>query len=309
MTDRLLVFSDPEVQKLLKEKFVAVTGDDWFQRRRDDDEGEFFRAVVAQSPRRESHTKQGHYVLTAGGKFLGFNNNRGPERRLKMMREALEKWEELRDSEKGLKVPGQGKMDGRYHPELPEGAQIVKVFTRCLDEEEGKLRKMSDGQVGHQAAVDHLWLRREEIAELGRLVASGGGEFPQDVAVRIAKFHLLDNTRGEPRSWKKDEIKEWSLKVDALGVISGSFAIASKDETMGYRGTIKGRLAVSGGRLEHFEALVLGKHWGESQYTRGARPGKTPLGQVFRLSEGKLARDRIPPQGIRWAPGYWEPKG
>jgi hypothetical protein len=308
VTDRLLVFSDPEVQKRLKEQFIAVTGDDWYQRRRDDKEGEFFRSVVEQSPRRESHTKQGHYVLTAGGKLLGFNNNRGPERRLQMMREALEKWEQVREQEKGLTIPGEGKADNRYHPELPEGGQIVKVMTRCLEERDGKLRKMLDDQVGNLTAVDHLWLRREEIADLGQLVASGGGQFPENVALRIAKFHLLDNTRGEPRSWKKNEIKECSLKVDAQGAISGNFSIVSEDGSMGYRGTIDGRLLVSGGRLERFEALVLGKHWGESRYTRGARPGKAPLGQVFQLSDGKLARDRIPPQGIRWAPGYWEPK-
>ena len=308
MTDRLLVFSNPEVQKLLKEKFIAVTGDDWYQRRRDDDEGKFFRSVVRQSPRKGSHTKQGHYVLTAGGRFLGFNNNRGPERRLKMMREALQKWEAVRGQEKGLKIPGEGKADPRFHHELPKGAQIVKVFTRCLEEQDGKLKKMSNDRVGNQAAVDHLWLRQEEIAALGKLISSGGGEVPEYIAWRIAKFHLLDNTRGEPRSWKKSELKSWSLKVDGKGAMIGEFFIESPDGDQGYTGTIRGGLAVKEGKLTPFDALILGKHWGESRYTRGARPGKTLLGKVFQLSDGKLNRDRIPPQGIRWAPGYWEPK-
>lgn len=307
MTDRLLVFSNPEVKKLLKERFVAVTGDDWYQRRREDDEGKFFRSVVEQSPRKGSHTKQGHYVLTAGGKFLGFNNNRGPERRLKMMKEALKKWETVRGSEKGLKIPKRGKNDGRFHHELPAGGQIMKVFTRCLEEREGGLRKMSGDAVGNQAAVDHLWLKKEEVAALGKLVASGGGEFPKQVGLRIAKFHLRDNTRGEPRDWKKEEVKEWSLKVDGDGKMSGSFSIVSEDGELGYRGTMKGGLKVEGGKLTRFEILVLGKHWGESRYTKGARPGKTPLGQVFQLSDGKKASDGIPPQGIRWATGYWEP--
>ena len=155
--------------------------------------------MVEQSPRKANQTKQGHYVLSAGGKFLGFNNNRGPERRLKMMWEALEKWEKVRDQEKGLEIPSEGKADERYHHELPEGAQIIKVFTRCLGEQDGTLKKMANHQVGRQAAVDHLWLRRKEIAALGRLVALGGGEFPEYLALRIPRFHLLDNTRGEPR--------------------------------------------------------------------------------------------------------------
>lgn len=307
MTDRLLVFADPEVRKLLREEFVAVTGDDWYQRRRKDAEGDFFRAMVDQSPRKGSHTKQGHYVLTAGGKFLGFNNNRGPERRLAMMKEALKKWQSVRASEKGLKIPARGKDDERYHHELPDGGQIVKVFTRCLEEREGRLQKLAGDEAGNQAAVDHLWLRKEEVAELAQLVAAGGGEFPEEVGLRIAKFHLRDNTRGEPRDWKKEEIKKCSFKVDGGGKVSGEFLIESADGKLGYRGSFQGGLKVEGGKLTRFEILVLGQHRGESRYTKGARPGKSPMGQVFQLSDGKKAADRIPPQGIRWAPGYWSP--
>lgn len=305
MTDRLLVFSDPEVQKLLKEKFVAVTGDDWYQRRREDQVGRFFQKVVAQSPRQGNHTKQGHYVFTAGGKLLGFNNNRGPERRLKMMREALGKWEGVRDSEKDLEIPDRGKNDDRYHRELPEGAQILKVHTRCLEKRDGHLRRLPADQIGSLAAVDHLWLRQEEIAKLATLVRDGGGDFPEWLSRRLAKFHLLDNTRGEPRAWKKEEIRDWTLKVDGDGKVSGEFFINTTDDTLGYRGKVSGMIKVADDRLARFELLVNGEHWGESTYTRGARPGKTPMGQVFRLVDGEDPADRIPPQGIRWAPGYW----
>ena len=95
MADRLLVFANSEVQKLLKENFVTVAADDWYQRRRKDKVGEYFAKVVDQSPRKGAHTKQGHYIFTATGKLLGFNNNRGPEKRLAMMKNALSKWDKL----------------------------------------------------------------------------------------------------------------------------------------------------------------------------------------------------------------------
>ena len=308
MADRLLVFANEEVQELLKEKFVPVAADDWYQRRRKDRVGEFFAKVVDQSPRKGNHTKQGHYVFTATGKLLGFNNNRGPERRLKMMRNALTAWEELPASERTMVVPAPGKNDEGFHRELPEGGQIVKVFTRCLEEREGRLQKLSAEKIGNLSAVDHLWLRKEEIMKLEGLIESGGGEISKDLSLRIARFHLRDNTRGEPRDWKKEEVRGCSLKVDGRGNVTGNFLIESGDGKMGYQGMIEGVITLREGRLTKFDILVIGNHWGHSRYTGGARPGRNPMGQVFRLSEGKKDRDRIPPQAIRWAPGYWEPE-
>ena len=57
----------------------------------------------------------------------------------------------------------------------------------------------------------------------------------------------------------------------------------------------------------HFvDALVaLGDHWGEGQYTRGARPGRQPLGVAFELTKGEAPADRVPPQGARMAQTYF----
>ncbi|MDG2399290.1 MAG: hypothetical protein P8M04_01835 [Akkermansiaceae bacterium] len=308
MADRLLVFANEEVQNLLKEKFVTIAADDWYQRRRKDKVGEYFAKVVDQSPRKGVHTKQGHYIFTATGKLLGFNNNRGPEKRLAMMKDALSKWDKLPKEERTVEIPEHGKNDQGFYRELPKGGQIVKVYTRCLEERNGRLQKLAENKIGNLSAVDHLWLQHLEMKKLGNLIASGGGKISNVLSLRIAKFHLRDNTRGEPRDWKKNEIKEWSLKVDGKGKVSGNFLISSSDGKMGYQGKIEGELSVKKGRLSKFEFLVLGKHWGHSKYTRGARSGKTPMGQVFRLSDGKRASDRIPPQGIRWAPGYWNPE-
>src|SRR3712207_4036645 len=56
--------------------FVPVTADDWYQRRRQDAEGAFFRKMASQGPRKGEggDTRQGIYVLTADGELLSYRN-------------------------------------------------------------------------------------------------------------------------------------------------------------------------------------------------------------------------------------------
>jgi hypothetical protein len=73
---RALAFSDREILRMAKEQYIAVACDDWYQRRRTDAEGRFFKQVSDQGPRGGNHTstRQGIYVLTASGKLLGYKN-------------------------------------------------------------------------------------------------------------------------------------------------------------------------------------------------------------------------------------------
>ena len=306
MIDRLLVFSNPQVQKLLKEDFIPVAADDWYQRRRKDAEGEFFRKVANQGPRSSGGTRQGHYVFSPDGTLLGYNNNRGAGRRLKMMRESLKKWEALPEKAKTAVVGERGKVDERYARALPDDVQVIKVFTRVLEKKEGKLVALVEKKMGTLTAVDHLWFKKDEVKELLELVKNGGGEFPKGLARRVARFHLNDNTRGEALSWRKEEIRSMKLEVSSEGLVSGRFSIKSGNEKMGYEGEIRGRLSFApDGGLSVFECLVIGEHWGEGPWTKGARPGRSPLGQVFRLTPATSSHDQIPPQSIRSASGYW----
>ncbi|HYN63725.1 MAG TPA: hypothetical protein VES36_03895, partial [Candidatus Limnocylindrales bacterium] len=74
MAGRALAFSDPEIVRMAGDDYVAVACDDWYQRRRRDAEGEFFTSVTNQGPRKgeRGDTRQGIYLLTAGGKLLAY---------------------------------------------------------------------------------------------------------------------------------------------------------------------------------------------------------------------------------------------
>src|SRR5437588_73498 len=115
------------------EDYVPVTGDDWYERRRDDAEGRFFRGVADHGPRQ--------------------------------------------------------------------------------------------GAGGDHAARDHLWLTEEEWKALVPEKPRKGDKvpLPPAVAERVLRFHLVDNTRGEPPSWRRDQVRSQELtltveEADAGGV-------------------------------------------------------------------------------------------
>src|SRR5687767_790586 len=86
---------------MAKNDFIAVTGDDWYQRRRKDAEGEFFRNMANQGPRRDpAATRQGIYCFTAGGKLLAYKNaGQNADVMREVFKEALNKFKALPESE------------------------------------------------------------------------------------------------------------------------------------------------------------------------------------------------------------------
>src|SRR5437868_10652603 len=77
--------------------YVSVAADDWYQRRRQDAEGEFFRKVADQGPRKGQggSTRQGIYVCTASGKLLGYRNAQDAAVMRGVLKQALKEWKAL----------------------------------------------------------------------------------------------------------------------------------------------------------------------------------------------------------------------
>jgi hypothetical protein len=63
-----LTFSDPKIVEMLKQDFVPVAIDQWYQRRQKDAEGDFYRKVAGQGPRSdfEKTTQEGMSALPMG---------------------------------------------------------------------------------------------------------------------------------------------------------------------------------------------------------------------------------------------------
>jgi hypothetical protein len=310
------------------EDYVPVAADDWYQRRRDDAEGKFFRAVAGQGPRKGEggSTRQGIYCFTADGKLLTYKNaGQLPDVMRDTLRQGLREWNKLpaeRRTPGTVKVEDFENDDARYTRTPPPGGLIVNVYTRILDHEQGELcRGTCPTRGGDQAARDHLWLTEAEWKSLVPANPSKGDRLPLPAAVaeRILRFHLTDNTRGEPPMWQRDEIRsqEMTLTVEEATPaavrlrLDGSALLATHEDAakasrgfdvrlLGYIGYDRVKQAI-----DRFDVVAVGDHWGEGTYTRRARPGRMPLGVAFELASGKSGADLVPPQAARHIDGYF----
>jgi hypothetical protein len=308
-----------------------VAGDDWYQRRRQDAEGAFFRKVADQGPRkgRGGSTRQGIYCLTAAGKLLAYRNARDP----KVMRETLElglkRFKALPADERrpgAVKVPPQGRVDARYARTPPAGGLILRGYTRILDRDDSK--KLVKGTCaftgGDRAARDHVWLTRGEWQSLVPAEPRKGQTAPMPAAItrRLVRFHLFDNTRGEPSYWRADEVRQSELTWAVTAVsgrevtmdLAGSALLSTEADTSkakrGYDAALRGLLRYDREKkvITRLDLLALGEHWGRSTYTPGDRPGRKPLGIAFELVPGTSPAERIPPQAARRVSGYFAAK-
>jgi hypothetical protein len=327
------IFAKPEIVKLINEKFIPAAADDWYQRRRDDEVGKFFIGVANQGPRKGGggSTRQGIYCFTASGKLLAYRNHHDPNVMLDEFRTALRKFAELPPSEREPgavdvpKIAGEN-LDRRFTRQLPPGGVVVRVYTRALDRDADgncKLCEREDGksQYGFQASQDHLWLLKDEWKSL----LAGSGAVGQQIALpgeawnRLVRFHLTDNTRGEPEMWRPDQIYKNPIRATVVEStaakrklrIEGEVLLATdrdiENSKRGYDARLLGHIELDRAKpaVTKFDVVVLGEHWGESRYTRGARPGRTPLGIVFELADGKQAADAVPPQAARNVQEYF----
>jgi hypothetical protein len=272
---------------------VNAAIDQWYQRRQRDAEGEFYQKVARQGPRNDmSDTTQGLYACTADGKLLGFTNNRSPGRVKEMLRKALEDF-------KPADAPAieAGKPDPEFDRRPPEGGVVVRVSSKVLGGyPEGEGRRL--GAMRASLGRDNLWVRKDEAETLGK------GILPESLPRRIARFHLIDNTRGEPPMWRAEEIRVLDLKL-VEGRLSGTVRLETARGDRGFQGELLGFVESKDGTLTRFDLVARGQFWGEGRYTGGAPPGKFPFAVAFTRSSGDDETDKVPPQGAKgWLKGY-----
>lgn len=297
MFDRASTFADPEIVFLLQSQFIPVALDQAYQRRQQDTEGELYRQIAGQGPRNDFQgTTQGFYIATPSGQLLLYNNNRDPAKLRRLMRQSLDDWSRLKEGATIEKVTVASR-DPRYAVEPPKGGLVVRVRAKVLG---GYPPTDDEWDQIFQSALsrDNLWITAEEQEALCR------GEIPPPLQRRIARFHLVDNTRGEPPMWRPNEIRELEMKLEN-GQLRGSVHLETVGGKRGYEAKLFGRVAVVDGRVTQLEWVADGKFWGDGEYTRGAPQGRFPFAVAFTLADGSDVADAIPPQGSRgWVEGY-----
>lgn len=279
---------------------VPVAIDQAYQRRQKDTEGEFYRSIVKQRPRFKdfNRTTQGFYLTDSSGKLLFYNNNRDPEKLLRLLTQGLEEFLAAPPhSQQAIEVESR---DPRWNVGPPAGGLVVRVRAKVLggyESTDNRWTKIFQSALSR----DNLWITSEEHQ---RLVA---GDFPASLQRRIAKFHLVDNTRGEPPMWRPADIQNLDIQLSASGHLQGSVLLENETQSRGYQANLMGEIDTEDGKVTKFQMVCLGEFWGKGRYTPGAPQGKFPLAIAFTLADGNDIADRVPPQGSRgWIEGYLE---
>src|SRR5262249_53549887 len=96
---------------------------------------------------------------------------------------------------------------------MPKDGLVIATTTKVLaghdpvKAQKGTLQY--DMQTAWKASMgrEHVWVRKDEVQALVK------GELPESLRKRIIRYHLVDNTRGTPTSWRADEIKSAELTL------------------------------------------------------------------------------------------------
>jgi hypothetical protein len=289
--DRASTFADPKIVSLLQSRFVTVAIDQFYQRRQKDSEGNFYRKIAAQGPRKNELTTQGLYVAMADGTLLAFMNHRDPERIRRVLEQSLENFRP------NVTPPIGGSVDPLFERKPPEGGLVVRVHAKVLGGYE-QPRDREQKILQSARARDNLWIRKDEHNALVR------NELPATLQRRMARFHLVDNTRGEPPIWDVKAIRRLDLKLES-GKLSGAVCLETKSGRRGYHTYLFGCIETDGERIVRFNVVARGEYWGEGPFTQGAPKGKFPLRIAFTLATGDDEADRVPPQGAKpWLRRY-----
>jgi hypothetical protein len=281
------ILSDGEIVEALRTRFIPIAVDQHDRRREKDAEGEFFAKILAQAGRGLEGTSQGFYFFSPAGKLLEFENTLSADRMKRMLDSALRKYEPKEE------VPAieEGAKDERFDYKPPQGGLVVTVTSKVLG---GYGEPKGHDQAAYQSALglDHLWLRKDECEALAK------GELPESVKTRIARYHLVDNTRGEPPFWKAEDVKRLELTLRD-GRLSGSVRFENAKGDRGYDAQLSGIVEAKDGKVTRFDVVARGDFWGEGTYTRGAPKGKFPLAVALTVATGKDESDHAPPGGAR----------
>lgn len=257
---------------------------------------------------KNGNTAQGFWVFGADGSFYGYNNNRSVERVNQLLDQAQVKF---RSAKPEGGAPTEAELAAPWVTPLPREAMVVRVWAR--------IRPVPAGCADSNRRVsrDHLWITEEEQAQIIKAASSANANgkattsAPESLLNRVARFHLVDNVRGEPDMWQKSEVKKLEGFLVSAGPVevsaefSGRFEMATADGKRGYRGTLRARLwYTSRGRPLRFQAYATGTAWGSGTYTPDAP--KEPFTLVIGMDQAiDEAAKVVPPQGILWGGEYW----
>lgn len=257
---------------------------------------------------RPGSTRQGIYVCSPSGKFLASVNTTNPGRVLEMMQDGLAAWEKLPAAERRLSAESAIKPRHRWEDSYPSDGLVVNVISRDLPEQ-------CDPHAPCKVKwnQDHVWYSKEEARSwLGNDPQQGDvHQLPEELVARLARFHFVDNVKGETPRFSRDGVKGSQISTEVVKrigplvelKISGlTKGVAAEGWWQSSNGVVTRVLGHATFDLERdafvkFEMVALGRRWGFTRFNGRSRdPESGPLGYVFRMAAPRA--HRIAPTAI-----------
>jgi len=258
---------------------------------------------------RSGQTVQGFYTLGADGAAFGFENVRSAKVVLNMLSEAASAFAKGKHSKVDIAPDSFTSIFAKSIE--PKRTDVVRVFTR--------VRPMPVGanSLNKSLGRDHLWITGKDIDAFGVASASGSPfPMPRDLKMRLVRYNLIDNVRGQPDLWEASQVKKADLTVTPIGrsggamvyKFSGAFAMGTSDAKRGIEGTIEGEIEVDPAKrkLTWFRAFADAIAWGDSKFTAHAPSGKFPL-MIGMLNVDDGLSKTVTPDAISLGDVYFSP--
>jgi hypothetical protein len=272
---------------------------------------EFFWKIAKQRPEDRAVPTQGIYVMTPGGKLLGFRQrDHDPDSIAKLLSQALDQWKALGRKERlGASAPRPiGAASSRPERRLPEGGLILELFVRDLPRKTGPVAP----EFAAMWNRDFAWFTREEVRSM---IPQGHrlGErhrVPDKLVRRLARLHLLDSVRGinDARPFGEQHVEKAEMFMDVVKVEGDVLSLRIEGATRaveppladargsdrpdekerGYEARLLGRATFEGrlGRFTSFALVAIGPRWGGRGYAHSMRQGDLepqPMGFALRM--------------------------
>ena len=291
MAFRATAFNDAKVVDLLKTHFVCVGIAHNGAGRRKDAEGDFARKIIGKGG-----TLQGLHVINTSGDLIGYVYDFRPQSVAAMLERSLKKFMpvdaaaiDFKEKDKRFTMPPDGLVVFTIAKVLA-GQDPVKAAKGTIQHDMETAWKTSLGR-------EHLWLRKDEVQALVK------GELPESLKKRIARYHLVDNTRGTPTGWTDKEIKKLEMNLSEAR-LTGSVHLETEDGSRGYQADLLGFVQAKDGKVTRFDIVARGQFWGHGTYTPGAPRGRFPLAISFTLGAKDDPLYKLVPDAVRCYADY-----
>ncbi len=302
-------------------EFIPCSDEVWRLQNRPDVDCKHFQKYMEEGHMRGvPNTKQGIYAATPSGLFLASTNTLDGGQMADMMRRALDKWKTLSKKDRLLpEAPAAAGID-RSENRFPKDGLAFKVTSRDMQRDD-----LRNDWTGVAWNIDYAWYRKEEISQLmpKELTKGAKVEWPAPLARRLARFHFIDNVRGQTDAYDDRSIVEAKLTTEVTkvskGIVTLKISGSTKASTTGQwpatpdpnmRGmglTVLGTATYdpSKGKFTAFEIVAVGTRWGMTRFNFRENDRKvSPIGFVLQLVDDKPA-NRVAPAhfgGYNWQP-------